>query len=355
MKAKSDGMTGVAATILLALWVDPGPAMAQSVPEAAPFDPVAVVNGIEIGRSECAALEQRDTAIWVEADRQGWCLRYYAGGLSPAAGLQPGAGVQPGATPVPVAAIWLNGDVLGPKGNDATKRQSGFGPTEMVALERELAARFGVPSIYLGRPGTYGSAGKHFTLRGRPLEARLVDAALDGLKAPVVLPFFMTGGWFTRDELPRRLAAAGRRDLALMPAFGTMPAVTDLAISAAREAALARGWQIEETVLVLAAHGSGRSRAPSQAAGTLRTTLAAALPFREVRLGFIEEDPSLQSAATGAGERTLCLPLFVACWGHVLTDVPEALRAAGYLGDCLAPLGTRPEVPAIIATALARA
>lgn len=182
-----------------------------------------------------------------------------------------------------------------------------------------------------------------------------LDHALDGLKAPVVLPFFMTGGWFTRDELPRRLAAAGRRDLALMPAFGTMPAVTDLAISAAREAALARGWQIEETVLVLAAHGSGRSRAPSQAAGTLRTTLAAALPFREVRLGFIEEDPSLQSAATGAGERTLCLPLFVACWGHVLTDVPEALRAAGYLGDCLAPLGTRPEVPAIIATALARA
>jgi len=194
MKAKSDGHIGVAATILLALSVCPDPAMAQSVPEAAPFDPVAVVNGIEIGRSECAALEQRDTAIWVEVDGQGWCLRYYAAGLSSAAGLQPGAGIQPGVTPVPVVAIWLNGDVLGPKGNDATKRQSGFGPTEMVALERGLAARFGVPSIYLGRPGTYGSAGKHFTLRGRPLEARLVDAALDGLKARYRIESWALGG-----------------------------------------------------------------------------------------------------------------------------------------------------------------
>ncbi|MBT9293246.1 alpha/beta hydrolase family protein [Prosthecodimorpha staleyi] len=188
MNTKSDGLAGVAATVLLAWSVGANAAMAQSVPEAAPFDPVAVVNGIEIGRSDCAEFERRDTAIWVEVDGQGWCLRYYAGGLSPAAGRPPGA------ASVPVAAIWLNGDVLGPKGNDATKRQSGFGPTEMVALEQGLAARFGVPSIFLGRPGTYGSAGKHFTLRGRPLEARLIEAALDGLKARYRIEAWSLGG-----------------------------------------------------------------------------------------------------------------------------------------------------------------
>lgn len=160
----------------------PTPSLAQSKAETNQFDPVAVVNGIEIGRSDCAALEKAETAIWVEVAGQGSCLRYYAAGLKPAPG------------PNPVAAIWLNGDVLGPNGQNADKRQKGFGPTEMVALEQGLSARFHVPSIFLGRPGTYGSAGKHYTTRGRPIEAALVDAALDGLKRRYGIQSWSLGG-----------------------------------------------------------------------------------------------------------------------------------------------------------------
>lgn len=180
-----------------------------------------------------------------------------------------------------------------------------------------------------------------------------LERALQDLRAPLVFPFFMSDGWFTRVELPRRLAGAGHGGLTTLPAFGRMAAADGLAIAAARTATVGRGWKVEETVLVLAAHGSGRSRAPSEAAGATAAAVRAALPLREVRLGFIEEEPSLQGAATEAGEKALCLPLFVARWGHVVTDIPEALRAAGFRGPCLAPLGTRPEVPAIIAAALA--
>ena len=158
---------GFLAAILVAGWASV--ASAQSVPEAVPFDPAAVVAGIEIGRSDCARLEASETAIWVAAGGVGACLRYYAAGLVPAPG------------PNPIASLWLNGDVLGPRGENAEKRQKGFGPTEMVAQERRLAARFGVPSIFLGRPGTYGSGGRHHSMRGRPIEAKLVDAAIDGL------------------------------------------------------------------------------------------------------------------------------------------------------------------------------
>lgn len=182
-----------------------------------------------------------------------------------------------------------------------------------------------------------------------------LERALAETGAPLVFPFFMAEGWFTRTELPRRLALAGHGGLTLLPAFGALAPVSDLAAKAARTATLGRGWRIEETVLVLAAHGSGRSRVPAEAASAFRDGLAKALPFREVRLGFIEEEPSLQTAAAGAGPRTLCLPLFVARWGHVITDIPEALAAAGFQGPCLAPLGARPEVPAIIAAALAGA
>lgn len=182
-----------------------------------------------------------------------------------------------------------------------------------------------------------------------------LEQALAHLETPLVLPFFMAEGWFTRTALPDRLAAAGAPGLTRLPAFGTLKATADLAIRAARIAVLGREWKIPDTVLVLAAHGSGRSRAPAEAAQRIADAVRAALAFREVRLGFIEEEPSLQSVASDVGDRAICLPLFVARWGHVLTDIPAALTGAGFPGPCLAPLGARPEVPAIIAAALREA
>jgi len=175
-----------------------GPAAAQSIPEKGEFDPAKVVAGSDIGETECAALERLDTAVRVEVHGTVVCLRYYAAGLKPSPG------------PNPIAMLWLNGDVLGPKGNDARKRQSGFGPREMVALEERLSARFGVPSIFLGRPGTYGSAGKHYTMRGRPIEADLVDAALTALKKRYGIGAWALGGHSGGGTLVAELLA--RRD-----------------------------------------------------------------------------------------------------------------------------------------------
>ena len=180
-RMKASGCFGLLTAALIPL-LGPPPAYAQSIPEKANFDPVAVVDGIQISRADCAALEAKDTAIWVDGSARGTCLRYYA------------AGLKRGSGSIPVAAIWLNGDVLGPKGTNAGKRQSGFGPTEMVELEQRLSARFGIPSIFLGRPGTYGSAGKHYTMRGRPIEPQLIFAALDGLKARYHIQSWALGG-----------------------------------------------------------------------------------------------------------------------------------------------------------------
>jgi len=180
----------------------------------------------------------------------------------------------------------------------------------------------------------------------------VLDRALEGLRAPVVLPFFMADGWFTRDELPRRLAGAGRTDLILLPAFGTTEAALDLAVRTVDAAVRTNGWALPRTRLLLAAHGSGRSKAPALAADRFRQVLSNRLPLAEVRLGYIEQDPFLQAAATDMGTPTLCLPLFVANWGHMLHDVPQALQAAGFSGPCLAPLGTLAEVPRLIAQSL---
>ncbi|MGY2051740.1 alpha/beta hydrolase family protein [Methylobacterium sp. JK268] len=158
------------------------PARSQSSPEDTPFDPAAVVRGIVIDREACRVLERAETAVWIVAGGRGACLRYYAAGLAPAPG------------PNSVAALWLNGDVLGGKGDNADKHQRGIGPRDMVEQERRLSARFGVPWIFLGRPGSYGSAGRHFTTRGRPIELDLVDAAIEALKARYGIRSWALGG-----------------------------------------------------------------------------------------------------------------------------------------------------------------
>lgn len=175
--------------------------------------------------------------------------------------------------------------------------------------------------------------------------------ALGRMAAPLVFPFFMADGWFTQVALPARLAAAGGAGLTILPAFGRMAAVQALTGVAARAAAVGRGWRPDETVLVLAAHGSGRSAGPAAAARDAQKA-AAAGGFAEVRLGFIEETPGVAEVAANAGARALCLPLFVARWGHVVVDLPEALASAGFRGPCLAPIGVRREVPGIIADAV---
>lgn len=202
-------------------------------------------------------------------------------------------------------------------------------------------------------------------LPGRRLRAATLAApgaletALDRL-APaggplLVVPFFMAGGWFTRTELPRRLAAAGAARARILAPFGLWPATAGLAADTARAAVLAQGWEPGEARLILAAHGSGRSREPAAAARRLADRIAAEAAFAEVRVGFIEEPPHVADVARHAGARAICLPLFVARWGHARDDIPAALDRAGFAGVRLDPLGTLDAVPAQIAGAIAAA
>lgn len=176
-----------------------------------------------------------------------------------------------------------------------------------------------------------------------------LEHALRGLEDPVVFPFFMADGWFIRSLLPKRLSEAGRADLRVMRPFGLLPETQALATRIACGAACDAGWEEAETTLILAAHGSGRSPYPSAAAQATETAIAASARFAAIRTGFIEEPPALSDAARNAGSKALCLPLFVARWGHVITDIPAELAKAGFAGRILDPIGTHPEVPAIIA------
>lgn len=146
----------------------PGLAAAQSQPDPELFDGAKVVKGVSINRETCARFEREQTAVWVEADGDAQCLRYYAFGLDPR-------------RPNPRAVGWMQGDVVGGPESVRARHQEGLGVTSMIAQMRHLSERYGAPFVFIARPGAYGSSGKHEPTTSTRHEAALVQAQMDAI------------------------------------------------------------------------------------------------------------------------------------------------------------------------------
>lgn len=173
-------------------------------------------------------------------------------------------------------------------------------------------------------------------------EEGAIARAVEGRPGGGVFPMFMAGGWFTKVQIPKRLAEAGAERWAVLEPFGCDPRVHDLCVTIARESGADE--------VILAAHGSFKSSAPSDiavhVAGRIATETGA-----EVAAAFIDQEPQLASL-TGRGG--VCLPFFAADGGHVSDDIPAALAKAGFTGRILPPVGLDARVPGIVAAAIAR-
>ena len=128
----------------------------------------------------------------------------------------------------------------------------------------------------------------------------------------------------------------------MLEPFGCDPLVHDLCVTLVREAGAGE--------MILAAHGSFKSPAPSDIARHVAGRIAIEAGV-EVAVGFIDQEPQLASL-TGRGG--VCLPFFAAEGGHVSDDIPSAMQEAGFQGRILPPVGLDERVPGIIAAALAR-
>lgn len=180
-----------------------------------------------------------------------------------------------------------------------------------------------------------------------------LEAQLDGLPHDtVVYPLFMAKGWFVTSALPKRL---GDRQLPVLDPLGVDPELPGYVAETLSTILATAQWDPHSTDLVIAAHGSGRSRNPSAVATQFATELEYITDFRSIRLGFVEESPSIAEAATGAGEQALCLPFFACKGGHVLEDVPEELARAGFAGQIVPVVGELSAVQHQIAKKLRQA
>lgn len=187
-------------------------------------------------------------------------------------------------------------------------------------------------------------------VRGATLAADgAVEAALKSLDDPVIVPFFMAEGYFTRTLLPRRLSRAGATNLRITPAFGHLPGLADLAVQAAVEGT---PTPLRQTTLLLIAHGSQVARASAEGARAMAAHIAHHAPFARVLTAFVEEPPFIAQAARGLWPHATVLPFFALRAGHVVDDIPDGLAAAGFRGTLLPPLGEHPQAAHVIARAL---
>lgn len=173
--------------------------------------------------------------------------------------------------------------------------------------------------------------------------ARAVKGQHGDQRGGLVFPMFMAGGWFTRVLVPQKLADVGALGWQVLEPFGCDPALHDLCVTLATEAAAPE--------LILAAHGSGRSPVPSDIARHVAARIRAEAGVARVEVGFIDQAPQLSSLA-GFGPDAVCLPFFAARGGHVTEDLPQAL--AGFAGRILPPVGLDPRAPGIAAAAIAK-
>ncbi|WP_300547221.1 CbiX/SirB N-terminal domain-containing protein [Roseovarius sp.] len=177
-----------------------------------------------------------------------------------------------------------------------------------------------------------------------------LDLALEKAgRHPLIYPMFMTAGWFTGDELIKRL---DDRQARVLPPLGLDPGLPGMAADLLRDVLRRKAWTAQETRLFIAAHGSGRSRNSARDTQKFAKALAGLLPLAEMRVGFVEEPPYLADMAFNLGPRAISLPFFAARGGHVVDDIPEALDLAEFQGVCLEPIGAASGVSTLVARAL---
>jgi len=123
-----------------------------------------VVQGIRATEAQC---NETTGAVWAKySDTDGECIRYWQNGLKSGTNKK--------------VIFFFHGDMLA--GNSVLdKAYEKKSPSTMLSVFNNFFPDNDKPTIFIGRPGVYGSSGDH-SQRRRPAESKIISAAMDALK-----------------------------------------------------------------------------------------------------------------------------------------------------------------------------
>ena len=208
----------------------------------------------------------------------------------------------------------------------------------------------------LGAEGVAAEVAMGF-IKGRPSVVDTIRAF--ARRDVIVYPLFLADGYFARIALPRLIDKAkhedGARIIKVLPPLGLEPALIDVIADEAGVAARVRGISPKDMAVALLAHGSTRDRASRIAAEQLAERLRERRRFRDLRVAFLEEPPSLAEAVADVRGPIVVVGLFAGEGMHGANDakrlVAELAREDVIL---IGPVGTFAGIAGVIAAAVAR-
>jgi hypothetical protein len=163
------------------------------------FPAKALIEGSTMTSAQCAALPH---AVYVTAEGESMCIRYYTGG-------QPLEGQR--------AIVFFTGDVLGTDGHGHLVADPGYltgAPEYLEIAARVWSGRLKAPVIFFARMGMHGSSGWHGNRRTL-LEIGITRAALDAIKQKEGVAGFHVVGQSAGGMLAEAVAAT-RDDVGCM-------------------------------------------------------------------------------------------------------------------------------------------
>jgi pimeloyl-ACP methyl ester carboxylesterase len=169
-------------------------------------------------QQQCA---QASESVWVVKDGRGDCIRYYSSGLK-----EENA----------IALVFFHGDIM-PARRGGLPGASDREQEGLRSRMSEVSHRFGVPAIFVARPGVYGSSGNHGERR-RPREVDLMNLALDELRKRHGIEKFALAGQSSGGHLVGAMLA-NRSDIKC--------AAMASGVVAVRARATAHGWSADAT------------------------------------------------------------------------------------------------------------
>lgn len=175
----------------------------------------------------------------------------------------------------------------------------------------------------------------------------------------IVYPLFLADGYFARIALPRLIDRAKHDDSAriikILPPLGLEPALIDVIADEVGGTANARGISPKDMAVVLLAHGSTKDRASRIAAEQLADRLQERRHFRDLRVAFLEEPPSLAEAVAHVGGPVAVVGLFAGEGMHGANDAKRLVMELARKDVILiGPVGTFAGLAGVIAAAVAR-
>jgi pimeloyl-ACP methyl ester carboxylesterase len=197
--------TGAALILLASVNVSVGadaldPTPLEVVVGSQPFSEGQLLSGTTASSETCSRVPG---GFWVIVDGRGDCIRTYQSGFANGSNQR--------------VIVFFHGDLVeGIRGKTPVtlvdKSYPRLTPDQMQAGNDSFAKVATLPFVQVARPGAYGSSGDHL-LRRRPREIRLINAALDALKAIHAVQAFYIAGQSGGGHSAASLLAL-RRDIA---------------------------------------------------------------------------------------------------------------------------------------------